>query len=164
VKVLTTSDPLRVALRQERRLLLWICLLLGALIGAFYINTRQAERIEELTHLERTAPARTEANVANVADLESLDAQELRDLYEHTRQDLTRERNYTRYLEKQVSHFEAGTPVWWRARADWEAVNGPFSVPPALLAGDRARGQDQKKPKRSAPVIRTEEHGPAVSE
>jgi hypothetical protein len=48
VKVPTTSDPLRAALRQERRLLLVFCLLFGALIGALYVNSRQAERLRRM--------------------------------------------------------------------------------------------------------------------
>jgi hypothetical protein len=49
----TLSDPLRAALRQERRLLLVICLLFGALVVSLYANARQAERIERLAE-ERT--------------------------------------------------------------------------------------------------------------
>jgi hypothetical protein len=63
VKRLTTSDPLRVALRQERRLLLVICLLFAALIGMLYANHRLAESVRRL-RAEHAADRKVIADLA----------------------------------------------------------------------------------------------------
>jgi hypothetical protein len=61
---LTTSDPLRAALRQERRLLLAFCFLFAALLAALVMNGLQAERIRWL----EAEHATDRAVIADMAD------------------------------------------------------------------------------------------------